>query len=93
LFPSSRLKEIIQRVSDERMVICNVCEHNSRFHSTLRPDVHCMDCGCTLIAKTKCLSCFCELEHSKWGALVTEEQEDEMKKDEKKFRKVKQNPS
>jgi hypothetical protein len=83
LFPSSQLKEIIKEVSKERMSICDNCEFNSKFHKTIRPDVHCIDCGCTLSAKTKCLSCDCPLENPKWKAVVTEQQEEEMMQNEK----------
>ena len=78
LFPPSHLKEIIKKVSGQRRAICNECEFNSRFHKTFRPDEHCVECGCTLSAKTKCLSCECPLGSPKWKAVVTEEQEDEM---------------
>lgn len=75
-FPPSELKEIIKKVSDERMAVCEGCEFNSKFHKTIRPDVHCVECGCTLSAKTKCLSCECPL--LKWKAVVTEKQEVEL---------------
>lgn len=78
LFPSSHLKEIIKKVSRQRRVICDKCEYNSKFHKTFRPDIHCIECGCTLSAKTKCLSCECPLPVPKWKAIVTEQQEDEM---------------
>lgn len=78
LFPPSRLKEIIKKVSRQRRAICDGCEYNSKFHKTMRPDIHCIYCGCTLSAKTKCLSCDCPLPSPKWKAVVTEEQEDEM---------------
>jgi len=39
-------------------------------------DEHCVECGCTLSAKTKCLSCSCPLEQ--WKAVITETQEKEM---------------
>lgn len=81
LLPPEHLKEIIKKTSEERMKICNTCdEHSSRKkgYKTLRPDVHCTNCGCTLDAKTKCLSCACPLD--KWGALVSAAQEEEMTK-------------
>ena len=76
LFPSSYMKEIIKKVSEERMAICEQCEFHSKFHKTYRPDEHCIDCGCTLLAKTKCLSCECPLDEPKWEAVVTEEEEE-----------------
>lgn len=78
LFPPEKLKEIIKRVSDERLAICNECEFHSKFHKSLRPDDHCMDCGCSFPAKQKCLSCSCELPIPKWTAVVSREEEREI---------------
>ena len=71
LFPSRYIRE----VSAARLVICRGCEFNSRNQKGhfLRRDEHCTDCGCTLSAKTKCLSCCCELEEPKWECVLTEE--------------------
>jgi hypothetical protein len=62
------------------MTICRKCEHDSINCFSLRPDEHCILCGCTLSAKTKCLSCECELH--KWEAIITSEQEEEMKQED-----------
>lgn len=78
LFPPEKLKKVIKTVSKRRRYICDRCEYNSKFHKTFRPDIHCTDCGCTLSAKTKCLSCSCELKPPKWEAVLTDEQEDEI---------------
>ncbi len=45
-------------------------------------DEHCTDCGCTLSAKGKCLSCECPLEgeNKKWGPVVTYEENQEITK-------------
>lgn len=70
LLPEERMKEFIEYVSQERMDICKQCDehsHNKKGYITLRPDAHCAECGCTLSAKTKCLSCECPLK--KWGAV------------------------
>jgi len=64
LLPEERTKAFIEHVSNQRMAICNECEHVSTKHNTIRPDVHCTNCGCTLAAKTKCLTCECPLK--KW---------------------------
>ena len=64
LLPEERKKAFIENVSNSRMDICNGCEHVSTKHKTIRPDVHCTECGCTLSAKTKCLTCECPLK--KW---------------------------
>lgn len=64
------------------MEICNDCPFHSKHHNTpLRPDAHCTHCGCTLSAKTKCLSCACPI--GKWEALLTEQQEEEIKQNGK----------
>jgi len=83
LFPPEKLKKVIGYVSRRRRYICDGGEHNSKFHKTFRPDIHCMLCGCTLSAKTKCLSCECPATPSKWRAVVSEKEEEEMT-DEKK---------
>jgi len=65
LVPPSHMKELINKVSDERMNTCRGCAMFSEnrkvldHYRTLRTDEHCTDCGCTLSAKTKCLSCEC----------------------------------
>jgi hypothetical protein len=46
----------------------------------VRPDEHCTNCGCTLAAKTRCLSCECPLK--KWMAVVkTHEEEQQLRKE------------
>lgn len=64
--------------SDLRLRICRECPENSENKkktgwTTFRPDEHCTNCGCTLSAKTKCLSCECPLK--KWMAIASEEEE------------------
>jgi hypothetical protein len=66
LLPEERAKAFIEHVSKERLDICNACEHHSKNHASIRPDAHCVECGCTLSAKTKCLTCECPLK--KWVA-------------------------
>ena len=80
LLPPEKLKEQIAMVSAERLAICNECEHHSKNHSTVRPDAHCISCGCTLSAKSKCLSCSCPI--NKWKAVLTDIEEQEYKKHE-----------
>lgn len=80
LFPAEDIKAQIKEVGSERMAICNECPLISTKHKTNRPDVHCTECGCTLSAKTKCLSCECPLEVPKWLAVIESlEQEHELK--------------
>jgi hypothetical protein len=76
LLPEESLKEQIDQVSEERMSICNECKFHSKNHKTIRFDEHCTHCGCTLSAKTKCLSCACPTE--KWKSVMTREQEEEI---------------
>ena len=85
LFPPEELKEIIKKVSRSRHRICNSCEYNSKFHKTLRFDIHCIICGCTLSAKTKCLSCECPLTPPKWNAVLTDEQEEQIKNEKERI--------
>ena len=82
ILPPERIKSLINNVSRSRRRICDKCEYNSKFHSTIRFDIHCIECGCTLSAKTKCLSCECPLSPPKWKAIATDEQE-RIIKDEK----------
>jgi hypothetical protein len=62
-------------VAAQRIAICDDCQFHSKRHKTIRPDAHCTNCGCTLSAKTKCLSCACPI--NKWSSVMTREQEDE----------------
>lgn len=80
LIPPAAMKSIIIEAAENRMNICNACEHHSKNHNSVRPDAHCTYCGCTLAAKTKCLSCSCPIK--KWEAALTAEQEQTLKGDE-----------
>jgi hypothetical protein len=66
LTPEIMLDPHIVEVAKKRISICQNCEYISTKHKGLRPDVHCVECGCTLSAKTKCLACECPKE--KWLA-------------------------
>ena len=69
LLPEERKKAYIDDISLERLALCNECdEHsaNKKNYKSMRPDAHCTNCGCTLSAKTKCLTCECPLK--KWLA-------------------------
>jgi hypothetical protein len=77
LVPPAKLKKAIKEVAKDRISICKECPLISTKHKTFRMDVHCTDCGCTLSAKTKCLSCSCPL--NKWLAVVEENIADELK--------------
>lgn len=71
LLPKADEKEFIELVSAERMKICEECPRISTKHKTMRPDVHCTECSCTLAAKTRCLICECPLH--KWLAINKED--------------------
>lgn len=82
LFPEKHLEELINDTSSSRMKICERCSFHSsnrKNYNTLRFDEHCTLCGCTLLAKTKCLSCECPDTPKKWEAVVTEEEYNKMK--------------
>ena len=70
MFPAKEMKDWIEEISAKRMEICNNCPMISTKHSSIRPDVHCIDCGCTLSAKTRCLSCSCPLDPPLWEAVI-----------------------
>ena len=80
IMPPENIKDLIGLVSEERLSICNLgTEHssNKENYKSIRPDAHCTNCGCTLSAKTKCLSCKCPL--NKWDAVLSPEQEEKFK--------------
>ena len=83
LIPPADKKDFIELASNHRTDICLSCEHHSENKrkdpkfKTIRPDHHCAYCGCTLSAKTRCLSCRCPLD--KWLEAITPEQEEEIK--------------
>lgn len=82
LIPASDMKEQIKSVSESRMTICKECHYYSENrkkdgYTSSRPDVHCTNCGCTLAAKTKCLSCNCPMKY--WKAIMTDDQYDEIR--------------
>ena len=73
------VKDSIEKVAKYRMDICLNCPYNSNAakrnagYKTVRPDLHCIQCGCDLHLKTRCLSCACPLK--KWEDYVTQEEE------------------
>lgn len=77
------VKEEVEKIAEQRNSICEVCPRNSankdkeffepgRYHSTLRPDVHCTVCACNLHAKTRSLHTSCP--DDKWNAVATKEE-------------------
>jgi hypothetical protein len=82
LLPRKELKSEIRKIASDRIGICEDCSYHSKNrlnYKSLRVDAHCTDCGCTLSAKTKCLSCSCP--RNKWEAVVTREEENIIDKD------------
>jgi hypothetical protein len=77
LFPPEQLKEIIIKTQEERLSICKDCTHNST-NGKITAFSYCKDCGCPLKKKTACLSCNCPI--SKWDAIVTKEEDENIKK-------------
>ena len=76
-FPAKELKELIDQTAEQRKEICNTCpffspnaEIQGYKPSVPRFDQHCISCGCSIFYKTRCLSCECP--QGKWGAVVTE---------------------
>ena len=72
------MKAHIRAVSEERLAICDACEwcSENKPKKPRRFDKHCTHCGCTLSAKTKCLSCSCPIE--KWVAEMESKEEDNL---------------
>jgi len=74
--PPRALRDEIDRVGSYRARICNSCNFNSVRHNTIRPDRHCILCGCTISAKVKCLSCSCPHDPPFWRNEISEREED-----------------
>lgn len=79
------VKEEIEKIANERIAICNTCEHYSPNvikaggGPFVRKDAFCTDCGCNMYLKTRAMSAFCPLgsgvshfpnEQSKWPAIT-----------------------
>ena len=69
---------MIEETYQKRIKICKDCplfsENLKRSGwDSLRVDEHCTDCGCTLSAKGRCLSCKCTKD--KWLAVIENENE------------------
>lgn len=83
LVPPAYLKKQIDEAVESRIDVCSTCENYSENakkngYKTMRKDIHCVNCGCTLSAKTACLSCECPIE--KWKATLSYEQQKEIEK-------------
>jgi hypothetical protein len=79
LIPRKEIKELINATSIGRLEICRDCSWNSK-NAGKRGIERCLECGCPLVAKTKCLSCYCGI--NKWEAVITEQQEELLNENE-----------
>lgn len=80
------MKNQIEAVSKERMDVCSRCplqsdnrKRDDKRFKTVRPDLHCTSCGCTLSAKTACLSCSCPKNF--WTEVLSEDDAEQLKID------------
>lgn len=80
------MKQQIEEVSRQRLDVCSRCKFQSenrkrddKKFKTIRPDVHCTSCGCTLSAKTACLSCSCPKNF--WTEVLSEDEDEQLKID------------
>lgn len=59
-------------------VITKIRGEDVRSTVTGRPDAHCINCGCNVATKTRCLSCNCPI--LRWQAVVSDDQRYEIEK-------------
>lgn len=76
-FNSLVLNEQVEEIANERFSICRNCPFNSEVakkngQKIIRPDEHCMNCGCNLHLKTRAMSQHCPLD--KWLAVTSVEE-------------------
>lgn len=70
-------------MAQERLDICSKCTFHSERrkellnYSSIRLDVHCTHCGCTLSAKARCMSCNCPI--NLWKNVLSAEEEEKMR--------------
>ena len=76
--PPKELKDKIEQVKETRLNVCKTCPFNSS-NGKIQTLSYCKSCGCNLKAKAACLSCKCP--KNKWEDLLTDQQEDELKKE------------
>lgn len=68
--------EFVEEVAKLRNEICTVCTSKGDECAVPGTAPCCNECGCSLAFKTRSLSSDCPL--SKWEALITEEEEDQL---------------
>jgi hypothetical protein len=71
--------EYVEEVAAIRNSICNNCELKGKKCAVKGTGPCCNECGCSLAFKTRSLSSSCpHPDGSKWDALLTEDEEDEL---------------
>ncbi len=68
--------EFVEDVARMRYDVCNECPSKGRKCAVKGTGPCCNECGCSLQFKTRSLSSECPL--GKWGAELTEEEEDQL---------------
>tara|TARA_R110002153_G_scaffold116579_3_gene260266 strand:- start:10883 stop:11179 length:297 start_codon:yes stop_codon:yes gene_type:complete len=68
--------KFVEVIHEQRMNICNSCEHMGDKCMVPGTGPCCNDCGCSLSFATRSLSYDCP--KGKWKALLSEEQEDKL---------------
>lgn len=77
------VQEEVEKIADYRNEICSICPKNSansdkpffdpgKYHSTVRPDVHCTICACNLHAKVRSLHTNCPID--RWPSVASKEE-------------------
>lgn len=69
--------DAVEKIATARLNICNTCEYNSRRKNSLRPDVHCMKCGCTLASKVRSMESECPI--GKWPSIKQNNEKQEIR--------------
>lgn len=83
-FTSKDAKEVTKDVINGRKEICNQCPYMSEnakiifSYNSMRFDKHCTKCGCNIDLKTSSLHSSCPDNPPRWGAIVTEEESNQI---------------
>ncbi len=76
-------KEDVEIIAKTRLTICSTCEHiDKEGSSCIVPGTSpcCKLCGCSLALKTRALSAECD--DGRWMALITQEEQEKLDRDE-----------
>lgn len=77
-------KEHIEKIAESRMYSCRTCQHfDIEGTNCMVPGTQpcCSICGCNLKFKTRSLSSECPHPVKRWGAVLTQEEEDKLYND------------